>query len=173
MNAPSANPAGVLPIADATSVPVPTQSDQDMREVHGPIVRPADLRTRIASSPLWSPRSIAPDDGEPSASGSRRYDPTGTYGPLLLQQNNLANVAVVHQHGLPLETIGYAESRHRQIPDNTQQRHMEHLQEVQAENYNEVQQMRIALLVQQIREFSCRSDQCSGRRVSVAEESVD
>ena len=176
MSAPSANPAGVFPIVDATSVPVPTQSDQDMSEVHGPVVRAADLRTGIASSPLWSPTSIAPDDGEPSASGSRRYDPTGTYGPLLLQQNNLANMAVVHQHGLPLETIGYAESRHRQILDNTQQRHMEHLQEVHAENYNEVQQMRIALAITQS-EFSRLESSAAGvtnaqARVSIAEESV-
>ena len=148
MRAPSANPAGILPIIDATSVPVPTQSDQDMSEAHGPIVRAADLRTGIASSPLWSPTSIAPDDGDQKASGSRRYDPTEACGPLLLQQNNLANVAVVHQHGLPLETIGYAESRHHQILDSTQQRHMEHLQEVPAENYNEVQQ----------RDFCCKTE---------------
>ena len=148
MSAPSANHAGVLPTANVSSVPVPTQSDQDMSEVHGPIIRPADLRKGIASSPLWSPTSMAPEDGEYTSSGSRRRnDPTGTYGPLLLQQNNLANVAVVHQHGLPLETIGLAESRHRQILDNTQQRHIEHLQEVHAQNYNEVQQMRIALSI--------------------------
>ena len=61
MSAPSANPAGVLPIVNATSVPVPTQSDSDVSEVHGPIVRAADLRTGIASSPLWSPTSIAPE----------------------------------------------------------------------------------------------------------------
>ena len=149
MSAPSANFVGVLPRMDASSVPVPTQSDQDMSEVHGPIIRPAGLRTGISSSPLWSPTSIAPEDGEYSASGSRRHDPTGTYGLLLLQQNNLANVAVVHQHGLPLETIGYAESRHRQILDNTQQRHLEHLKEVPAQNYNELQQMRIALSITQ------------------------
>ena len=149
MSAPSATPAGVLPIVDATSVPVPPQSDQDMSEVHGPIVRAADWRTGIAFSPFWSPTSFAPGDGDQTESGSRRYDPTGSYGPLLLQQNNLANVAVVHQHGLPLETIGYAKARHRQILDNTQQRHMEHLQEAHAENYNEVQQMRIALAIAQ------------------------
>ena len=107
MSAPSTNPAGILQIADAASVPVPTQSDQDMSEVHGPIVRTADFRTGIVSSSLWSPTSIAPDDSGASASEGRRHDPTGTYGPVLLQQNNLANVAVVHQHGLPLETIGY------------------------------------------------------------------
>ena len=50
MSAPSTNPAGILPIADAASVPVPTQSDQDMSEVHGPIIRTADLRTGIVSS---------------------------------------------------------------------------------------------------------------------------
>ena len=178
MSAPSTNPAGIPLIADAGSIPVHTQSDQDMSEVHGPIVRPADLRTGIASSSLWSPTSIAPDDGGASASGSRRYDPTGTYGPLLLQQNNLANVAVVHQHGLPLETIGYAESRHRQILDNTQQRHMEHLQEVHAEKLqrssaNEDCPSDCSIRVQQIRELSCWSYQCSGRRVSIAEESDD
>ena len=102
MSAPSANPAGVLPIADASSVPVPTQSDQGTSEVHGPIVRPADLRTGIASSPLWS----RPQSPRKTVSGSRRNDPTGTYGPLLWQQNNLANVAVVHHHGVPLETTG-------------------------------------------------------------------
>ena len=88
---------------------------------------------------------------------------------LLLQQNNLANVAVVHQHGLPLETIGYAESRHRQILDNAQQRHMEHLQEVHAENYNEVQQMRIALAIAQS-EFSRLESSAAGVTNAQAEE---
>ena len=169
MSAPSTNPAGILPIADAASVPVPTQSDQDMSEVHGPIVRTADLLTGIVSSSLWSPTSIAPDDSGASASESRRHDPTGTYGPVLLQQNNLANVAVVHQHGLPLETTGYAKSRHRQILDSTQQRHMEHLQEVHAENYNEVQQMRIALAIAQS-EYSKLESSAAGVINAQAEE---
>ena len=142
-----------------------------MSEVHGPIVRPANLRTGIVSSSLWSPTSIAPDDSGASASESRRQDPTGTYGPVLLQQNNLANVAAVHQHGLPLQTIGYAESRHRQILDNTQQRHMEHLQEVHAENYNEVQQMRTALAIAQS-EFSNLESSAAGVTNAQAEESA-
>ena len=106
MSAPSTNPAGILPIADAASVPVPTQSDQDMSEVHGPIVRTADLRTGIVSSSLWSPTSIAPDDSGASASESRRHDPVGTYGPVLLQQNNLANVAVVISMAYLLRQLG-------------------------------------------------------------------
>ena len=144
MSAPSTNPVGVLPIADAASVPVPSQSWSGSR---------ANRKTSRLAYTDRIQTSIAPDAGGTSASGSRRYDPMGTCGPLLLQQNNLANVAVVHQHGLPLETIGYAELRHRQILYNTQQRHMEHLQEVHAENYNEVQQMRIALAIAQS-EFS-------------------
>ena len=58
-------------------------------------------------------------------------------------------MAVVHQHGLPLEATRVAESSHRQILDHTHQRHMEHLQEVHAQNHNEVQQMMIALSIAQ------------------------
>ena len=79
MNAPNNHPAGVFPPEHAAAVPIPTQSDQDMSEVFGPVVRPAELRSGIMASPMWSPTPIAPEDHDPSANSSRRADPTGTY----------------------------------------------------------------------------------------------
>ena len=79
MSAPNEHPAGVLPIEDASAVPVLTQSDQDMSEAYGPVVRPTELRSGVMSSPMWSPTTLAPEDYDPAASSSRRHDSTGTF----------------------------------------------------------------------------------------------